>query len=376
MSSDHENGQDGFITHQPSWQSNKFKDYKMKWDKLYKIVNSAEGLLTFSLEENTTEENEVDDNKHVEEQVEEHVDYNTHVEEQVDENKHVEEQVEEHVNYNTHIEEQVDNKHVEEQVDDNKHVEEQVDEKVIDNNPEDNGHDGEKEKAEYLHLRHKLDMKSQLMTHNEHNGILERTRPSKRFRVMSETPNATVTTAEQKARETPQRPVQQDVDEEGPSVSNDNDNGNDLTIQSLWEKISNMADVNKRQMKSHTEQNVVELKEVSEFTVNWYEENWTEEGDKFISIDLAFTKITLLLYKITFYITCVIQAQRHSKNICATRYFPVLKQLARSIYEYNKITTGTCFDKQLIEDSSDSENDDGFNKNATHEQDKTSNKSY
>ncbi|CAC5402342.1 unnamed protein product [Mytilus coruscus] len=59
-----------------------------------------------------------------------------------------------------------------------------------------------------------------------------------------------------KVSETPQRSVQQDVDETGPSVINDigeRSTGNDLTMQALWDKISNMADVNKRQIESHTE---------------------------------------------------------------------------------------------------------------------------
>ncbi|XP_071161169.1 surfeit locus protein 6 homolog [Mytilus edulis] len=59
-----------------------------------------------------------------------------------------------------------------------------------------------------------------------------------------------------KASETPQRPVQRDVDETGPSdIDNigEGSTGNDLTMQALWDKISNMADVNKRQIESHTE---------------------------------------------------------------------------------------------------------------------------
>ncbi|CAC5416880.1 unnamed protein product [Mytilus coruscus] len=59
-----------------------------------------------------------------------------------------------------------------------------------------------------------------------------------------------------KASETPQRPVQQDVDETGPSAINnigERSTGNDLTMQALWDKISNMVDVNKRQIESHTE---------------------------------------------------------------------------------------------------------------------------
>lgn len=58
-----------------------------------------------------------------------------------------------------------------------------------------------------------------------------------------------------KASETP-RPVQRDVDETGPSdIDNigEGSTGNDLTMQALWDKISNMADVNKRQIESHTE---------------------------------------------------------------------------------------------------------------------------
>ncbi|CAC5367432.1 unnamed protein product [Mytilus coruscus] len=59
-----------------------------------------------------------------------------------------------------------------------------------------------------------------------------------------------------KASETSQMPVQQDVDEAGPSVSKEvgkRSTRNGITMQSLWEKISNMADVNKRQIDSHTE---------------------------------------------------------------------------------------------------------------------------
>ncbi|CAC5417466.1 unnamed protein product [Mytilus coruscus] len=44
MSSDEENGQDGFITHQPSWQSSKFQDYKSKLDNAYKNVCSKASL--------------------------------------------------------------------------------------------------------------------------------------------------------------------------------------------------------------------------------------------------------------------------------------------------------------------------------------------
>ncbi|CAG2184662.1 unnamed protein product [Mytilus edulis] len=44
MSPDEENGQDGFITHQPSWQSSKFKDYKSKLDNAYKNVCSKASL--------------------------------------------------------------------------------------------------------------------------------------------------------------------------------------------------------------------------------------------------------------------------------------------------------------------------------------------
>ncbi|XP_071150553.1 uncharacterized protein [Mytilus edulis] len=44
MSSDEENGQDGFITHQPSWQSSKFKNYKSKLDNAYKNVCSKASL--------------------------------------------------------------------------------------------------------------------------------------------------------------------------------------------------------------------------------------------------------------------------------------------------------------------------------------------
>ena len=43
MSSDEET-EEGFITHQPTWQSEKFKDYKMKLDNTYKKFCSKASL--------------------------------------------------------------------------------------------------------------------------------------------------------------------------------------------------------------------------------------------------------------------------------------------------------------------------------------------
>ncbi|CAG2205908.1 unnamed protein product [Mytilus edulis] len=95
MSSDEENGQDGFITHQPSWQSSKFKDYKSKLDNAYKnakpsvnvenekhekrhVANVKDLITPTYREESAISENKQGVSKQNEEKLTENKIFNTH----------------------------------------------------------------------------------------------------------------------------------------------------------------------------------------------------------------------------------------------------------------------------------------------------------